>query len=132
MLDDLIRAAHSAQEMAYAPYSGYLVGAAVLDEEQRIWTGANVENVSYGLSICAERAAICKMVNEGGRVVRSIVITTKDGGTPCGMCLQVLLEFSPDPTTVEVVTVSGSGEMHRFLLSEMIPFGFNSLDLKRT
>ena len=121
-----------AQQRAYAPYSGYLVGAAILDTEGKIWTGCNVENISYGLSICAERTAVCKMVSEGIRSVRAVAVATRDGGTPCGMCLQTLLEFTSDPTLVEVFTVSASGENKRYLLSELIPFGFSSDDLKRT
>ena len=132
MNETLLQAAMIAQQRAYAPYSGYLVGAAILDTEGKIWTGCNVENISYGLSICAERTAVCKMVSEGIRSVRAVAVATRDGGTPCGMCLQTLLEFTSDPTLVEVFTVSASGENKRYLLSELIPFGFSSDDLKRT
>lgn len=130
--DRLIESAISARKAAYAPYSGYTVGAAVMDSEDRIWTGCNVENVSYGLCICAERSAVCKMVGEGGRQVSAVAVSTRDGGTPCGMCLQTLLEFSHDPSAVEVFTISDSGETNRHVLSEMIPFGFSSDVIKRT
>ena len=133
MLSDNLRdAALSAQKLAYAPYSGYFVGAAIVDESGKIWTGCNVENISYGLCICAERTAVCKMVSEGSREVRCVAVATRDGGTPCGMCLQTLLEFSSDPNGVEVFAISGDGGVTRYLLKELIPFGFTSKDLKRT
>jgi len=128
----LIEAAISARQYAYAPYSAYSVGAAVLDSAGNMWTGCNVENVSYGLSVCAERSAVCKMVSEGQRELRAIAVATRDGGTPCGMCLQTLLEFAPDPHSVEVLTISESGNAIRYQLSELIPHGFNSSELKRT
>jgi cytidine deaminase len=128
----LLDSAKNARKYAYAPYSGYLVGAAVLDESGNIWTGCNVENVSYGLCVCAERTAVCKMISEGHREVRAIAVATRDGGTPCGMCLQTLLEFAPDTRNVEVSTISDSGQINRFFLSELIPHGFNSNELRRT
>ena len=96
--NSLVSAAREARERAYAPYSSYSVGAALLSSSGRIYTGCNVENASYGLSICAERAAIAAMVADGERSVRAIAIVT-DGptpGPPCGMCRQVLAEFADD------------------------------------
>jgi cytidine deaminase len=132
MIDSLINAARKAQKNAYVPYSGYPVGAAILDSTGNLWSGCNVENVSYGLSVCAERTAICKMVSEGVREIQSIAVVTRDGGTPCGMCLQTLLEFAVDPKSVEVITVSDSGEVKGYSLSDLIPHGFSSIEFKRT
>lgn len=125
-MNHLVKEARRAREQAYCPYSGYAVGAAVQDVEGQVWSGCNVENVSFGLTVCAERTAISMMVSEGGREVLAIAVVTPDGGTPCGMCLQTLLEFAPDPSTVEVLVAKPEGEIQRYLLSELIPFGFAS------
>ena len=90
----LIRAAQSAQRKAYAPYSKFHVGAALLAENGVIYNGCNVENASYGLTICAERVAIGKAVSEGQRQFKAIVIVAPaSNATPCGACRQVLAEF---------------------------------------
>lgn len=126
-MDELIALAAEARELAYAPYSHYNVGAAVRSSDGRLWTGANVENVSYGLALCAERSAVAKMVNAGQTAVTEVAVVTLDGGTPCGMCLQTLLEFAADPEAVIVVTKSArSGEQRSFTLSELIPHGFRT------
>lgn len=125
-IDALIEAAESARNHAYAPYSGYSVGAALEDGEGRIWSGCNVENVSFGLTLCAERAAIARMVAEGGRAVRAIAVATVDGGPPCGMCLQTLAEFSSDPDVVVVVAVDARGARRQYSLKELMPHGFAS------
>jgi len=132
MDDSLLDAAVKARQYAYAPYSSYRVGAAILDSEGSVWTGCNVENVSYGLAICAERSAVCRMVGEGQRELKGVAVATRDGGLPCGMCLQTLIEFAPDPSVVYVDTISESGLKKRYLLSDLMPFGFRSDDLKRT
>ena len=132
MNQSLIELAISARQNAYAPYSGYPVGAAILDAEGNVWTGCNVENVSFGLSICAERSAVCKMIGDGKREVRMIAIASRDGAVPCGMCLQTLLEFAPNPRAVEVLTVSESGQSNKNFLSDLMPHGFRSDELKRT
>ncbi len=92
----------------------------------------NVENVSFGATICAERAAVAKMVSEGSRSVQRVVVATRDGGTPCGICLQTLLEFATDPSKVEVHTINGNEELTKFLLSDLIPLGFKSFIVRRT
>jgi cytidine deaminase len=130
--NDLIAAAIEARKSAYAPYSGYSVGAAVLDELGEVWTGCNVENRSYGLSICAERTAVFRMVLEGGRQVRALALATSDGSGPCGACLQVLLEFAPKPGELEVHCVDENGAASEHTLAELLPFGFDSLELRRT
>ncbi len=92
----LIDAALAARERAYAPYSNFAVGAAVLTTTDEIITGANVENASYGLSICAERAAVFAAVAAGHRDFRAMAVATSGGASPCGACLQVLAEFCKD------------------------------------
>ncbi len=94
--DALITAAYEARRLAYAPYSNYPVGAAILAEDGRIFTGVNVENVSYSLTVCAERTAVFKMVSEGVRRLLAVAICTDDGGSACGACRQVLCEFAGD------------------------------------
>lgn len=109
--EQLIEQAAAAGKMAYAPYSGYLVGAALLTESGRIYTGCNVENASFGAANCAERTAFFKAVSEGEREFKAIAIVGKgvDAGTsfpefayPCGICRQVMLEFCREDFTVLV------------------------------
>ena len=125
-LNDLIKAAFECRRRSYSPYSNYEVGAAVLAEDDSVWTGCNVENISYGLSVCAERVAVTKMISEGPRRIKAIAIATLDGGTPCGMCVQTLLEFVIDPNLVEVVTQSEAGVRQTYRLSELMPHAFSS------
>jgi len=106
--DELIQAAIEARNQAYAPYSNYAVGAALLAENGRFYTGCNVENVSYGLTICAERTAVVKMVSDGVHKIEAIVVSTENAGSPCGACRQVLVEFAGD-VPVWLVDVDGNG-----------------------
>jgi cytidine deaminase len=129
---DLVGHALVARETAYAPYSGYPVGAALLDRDGRLWTGCNVENVSFGLTMCAERVAIGKMVSAGSTRLSAVAVATRDGGTPCGACLQVLSEFVEPGAEVPVLTVSEHGDVERRLLSDLLPHGFRSRDVIRT
>lgn len=92
---DLIAAATAVRDNAYAKYSKFHVGAALLTAGGKIYLGCNVENISYGLTICAERFAIGAMIAAGEREPTAIAIVTKGGGTPCGACRQVLAEFAP-------------------------------------
>jgi cytidine deaminase len=97
-LDELYRLAWEASRAAYAPYSHFRVGAALLTDDGKIFTGCNVENRSYGLGICAERTAVTKAVSEGSRRFRALAIATPDSDYPvgpCGACRQVLSEFMP-------------------------------------
>lgn len=94
--EQLIQIAQKARKKAYAPYSGYQVGAALLSASGRIYTGCNVENAAYPVTICAERVAVAKAVSEGERKFFAIAVVTRDGGSPCGSCRQVLNEFSPE------------------------------------
>jgi len=123
--EPLIREARSAQRNAYCPYSGYAVGAALLDDSARVFVGCNVENVSFGATLCAERCAIGKMVSEGGKSVRQIAIATSDGGMPCGICLQVMLEFN-HPNQETQIAVAGENTVRYFTISEMLPHSFST------
>ena len=122
--DELIEAAKQARSNAYAEYSVYEVGAAIESVEGGTFVGCNVENGSFGLTICAERNAIAQMVVSGHRKLKSVVVVTKDGGSPCGACLQVMAEFADDPAAVEVGMVNENGEMQVKTLSDLLPYAF--------
>lgn len=123
--DRLVDAARTAITNAYAPYSKFDVGAAILAESGVIYNGCNVENASYGLSICAERTAAFKAVSCGERTIRAIAIATSSGESayPCGACRQALSEFVPADGDVDVYIVSDTG-VEKHLLSELLPFAF--------
>jgi len=99
-LDSLIQSALKARKQAYAPYSHYLVGAALLAENGELFLGCNVENAAYPTTICAERVAVFTAVAEGVRKFKTIVVATINGGSPCGSCRQVLAEFGLDTRVV--------------------------------
>ena len=120
----LLQAARTARIHAYAPYSSFPVGAALLAEDGRVFTGVNVENASYGLATCAERTAVTKAVSEGARRFLSIaVIGAHDGVAcpPCGSCRQILHEMGPD---LVVITEAEDGAPVRMPLSTLLPFAF--------
>lgn len=126
--DELIELAGKARSFSYSPYSHYAVGAALLTESGRIYTGANIENSAYPTSICAERVAVFKAVSEGERAFKAIVVATDNGGTPCGSCRQVLSEFSLD---MQVIIVDGGGNVHyETSLDELLPHAFRPEDLE--
>ncbi len=122
-------AARAAREQAYAPYSRYAVGAALLAEDGRVFVGANVENASYGLAQCAERSAIGAAITAGARRFRAIVVATAGDppATPCGMCRQVLLEFPP---AFAVRCVSSEGEAIDTSSDALLPLGFSPAVLR--
>jgi cytidine deaminase len=101
----LLKLAVEARKLAYAPYSKYPVGAALLSSNGRIFTGVNIENAAYPAGICAERVAVFKGVSEGEKSFSAIAVVTANGGTPCGSCRQVLSEFSD-----EMLVILGDGE----------------------
>ena len=115
----LIAAALDGQTRAYAPYSGYHVGAALLATDGTIYSGCNVENIAFGPSNCAERTAVFKAVSEGARSFEAIAVVTRDAIAPCGVCRQVLAEFAPDLT---VIIADDTGQIrHEVSLRELLP-----------
>ncbi len=123
----LISLAAEARERAYAPYSHFAVGAALLAESGRTYTGCNVENASYGLTVCAERVAVFKAVSAGERAFSSIAVVTENGVPPCGACRQVLLEFDKD---VQVIVADAMGlVLWTGTVQELMPYGFTPADL---
>ncbi|MDB4963724.1 MAG: cytidine deaminase [Myxococcales bacterium] len=127
---ELIARALAAQSKAYAPYSKFNVGAAIQMSGQ-VFEGANVENASYPLAVCAERTAISAAVIAGARELEAVAVSTNSSppSSPCGACRQVLLEFSSDPTKVTVTAVNPAGEHRSWTLAELIPDGFNGKEL---
>lgn len=117
----LIQAARAVRPGAYAPYSHYTVGAAILADDGRLYTGVNVENASYGLTICAERSAVFQMVTAGGRRVLAVAVSTSNGGSPCGACRQVLVEFAAD---VPILLVDDAGRVVETTLYTLLPDHF--------
>ncbi|GBD09374.1 Cytidine deaminase [Candidatus Thermoflexus japonica] len=128
-MDDrvLVELALRMRERAYAPYSGYRVGAALLGASGQVFTGCNVENAVYPLGLCAERVAIFKAISEGERGFTAIAIATENGGTPCGACRQVLSEFAPD---LRILLVDAKGEVRETSLRRLLPEPFGPQDLK--
>lgn len=125
---DLLAAARQAQANAYAPYSNYRVGAALLASSDVIYQGANIENAAYPDSICAERVAVFKAVSEGEKDFQAIAVVTRDGGTPCGSCRQVLAEFSLETL---VLVANEAGEVLREgTVAELLPGAFGPSNLK--
>jgi cytidine deaminase len=122
----LIRQAAAAREGAYAPYSSYKVGAALLGASGRIYVGCNVENAVYPLSICAERTAVFKAVCQGERAFEAIAVVTENGGAPCGACRQVLREFGDETL---VLIADGAGNWRESTVSELLPDSFSAADL---
>ena len=132
----MIRSAIEARKKAYAPYSGYMVGAAVLTNELRIYTGCNIENASYTPSICAERTAISKAVSEGWRRLKAIAIVGSPKGDtisqyafPCGVCRQVMREFA-DPEEFVVITARSEQDYKLYRLYELLPESFGPDNLR--
>ncbi|MCX6136474.1 MAG: cytidine deaminase [Ignavibacteriales bacterium] len=116
----LIATANLAKESAYAPYSNFRVGAALMTDEGDVFHGCNVENSSYSMTICAERNALFQAVAKGKKKFRAIAITSDDAGfiTPCGACRQVLSEFNPD---LEIILSTAGGDKKITTLSKLFP-----------
>ena len=125
---ELIARAVEARQWAYAPYSNYKVGAALLTASGKIYDGVNVENAAYSSCVCAERTAVVKAVSEGEREIVAVVVATANGGAPCGTCRQVLAEFGLE---AEVVIVKSDGQViQRTTVRELLPDSFGPEKLK--
>jgi cytidine deaminase len=130
MRKKLIKMASDARQNAYAPYSNYAVGAALLAKSGKIYTGINIENAAFPTSICAERVALFKAVSEGEREFDAIAVVTFNGGTPCGACRQALSEFGLD--TKVIIADDRLNLSNEFTLSELLPGAFRPHDLVKS
>lgn len=122
---ELIKLAYAAKENAYAPYSGFHVGAALLSDNEKVFTGCNVENASYPATNCAERTAIFKAVSEGCKKFKKLVIVSDcpEFTYPCGICRQVMSEFFDSDT--EIILPNANGDIKIFKLNDLLPHQFN-------
>lgn len=124
---ELISKARQVRKHAYAPYSEYAVGSALLAESGEYYTAVNVENAAYPASMCAERAAVFQAIACGERKLMAIAVVTENGGSPCGACRQVLSEFAKD---LEVIIANAKGEVvMETNLQELLPYSFGPEDL---
>jgi cytidine deaminase len=125
--EDIINAATDARENSYCHYSGYCVGAAIIDDQGHLHVGCNVENAAYPLGNCAEAAAIAAMVLEGGKFIDRIAVVGGSGDatpcTPCGGCRQRIYEFADDATII--ITMDDSNDWQRYSIAELLPAGFH-------
>ena len=137
-ITELIKKAMQARANSYAPYSGYNVGAAILCNDGSIVCGSNIENASYGGTVCAERCAVAVAVSSGRRSFKAIAIAGGDAGEkdvlsdyayPCGICRQVLREFT-DPATFKVIVARSVSDYKEFTLEELFPNSFGPDNLK--
>lgn len=119
--EELIARAALAREFAYAPYSDYRVGAALLTRSGRVFLGANVENAVYSMTVCAERVAVVKAVSEGEHDFEALAIVTSNSGSPCGACRQVLREFAPG---LAVYIADGDGNYRETSVADLLPDSF--------
>ncbi len=123
----LIQKAVDARSRAYAPYSKYKVGAALLTSTGKVYEGANVENAAYPVTMCAERVAVFKAVSEGDKKFEAIAVVTANGGAPCGSCRQVLAEFGLD--IVVLVADSKGNLVSQSTVADLLPGAFTGADL---
>jgi cytidine deaminase len=124
--DELIERAKEARIAAHAPYSSFEVGAALVSTDGRVFTGCNIENSAYGLSMCAERVAIFKAVSEGAREFTKIAVVTDTESLtpPCGCCRQMIWEFASDGT--EVILANLMGDIRAFDIKDLLPEAFDA------
>lgn len=125
----LVKMAQTVRNNAYAPYSKYKVGAAVMAENTKIYGGCNVENASYGQTDCAEKNAINTMVTDGQRKIIALCVVHKSGGLPCGACRQMIWEFSGNDPTVKIICVDLKGNVILTTIGEIYPQPFGPEDL---
>ena len=124
---ELARLASSARELAYAPYSKFKVGAAILTTDGKTYTGCNVENASYGISMCAERVALFNTVSDGQKSIHSIALSLSGSGSPCGACRQALYEFNP---SMRVYLADETASIHHeTTLNMLLPHAFGPENL---
>jgi cytidine deaminase len=128
--DSLVEAARLARERAFAPYSGFRVGAALEAADGRIVAGCNVESASYGLTLCAERVALVKAISDGITGFKRVAVVTDadDLTPPCGACRQLLWEFAPD---AEVILANLRGNTAVYRVAELLPHGFDAANLRQ-
>ena len=126
---ELVMLAKEAMEFAYAPYSNFKVGAALLAKDGQVFKGCNIENAAYGPTNCAERTAMFKAISEGVREFEKIAVVASSGdyASPCGICRQVLFEFMPDG---KVILDSDEKGMITYTVRELLPLGFSNEDIK--
>lgn len=132
---ELVKKAIEAREAAYAPYSKFRVGACLLSKSDKIYLGCNIENASYPATNCAERTAFFKAVSEGEREFQKIAIVggaeqIEDLCPPCGICLQVMMEFC-NPETFEIILGRGDLQYEKYVLKDLLPKGFGPGNLKK-
>ena len=127
-IKNLIDLASKGKEFAYVPYSKYPVGAAILTRDGKIFTGCNIENASYGLTICAERTAIFKAVSEGKIIIDAVAVITdsENYASPCGACRQVIMEFGK---TAQVILADHNGDYRLVTAEDLLPGAFTSNEL---
>ena len=128
-LEELIAAARAARQLAYAPYSHYLVGAAVLTRSGKVYTGCNIENAAYPTGVCAERVAIFKAVSEGEHDLVALAVVTSNGGSPCGACRQAFSEFAPEDAVIVLAPQRGS-KRRKWTMKQILPDRFGPGQLK--
>jgi cytidine deaminase len=128
-LGKLVAEAKRARKNAYAPYSKYKVGAAVLAKSGKIYSGCNVENAAYPSGLCAERVAIFKAVSEGERELNAVVVVTSNLGSPCGACRQVFSEFAGDKAIVVLAQARGN-RRKKFSMQQILPDRFKREHLR--
>lgn len=128
-LDRLVAEARAARAFAYAPYSNYKVGAAVLAKSGKIFSGCNVENAAYPSGLCAERVAIFKAVSEGEREFATLVVVTSNLGSPCGACRQVFSEFADDDAVIVLAQARGN-RRKKFSMRQILPDRFRREHLR--
>jgi cytidine deaminase len=119
--EELVEQAIKARQCAYAPYSNFQVGSALLTASGKIFTGCNVENASYGLTVCAERVAILKAVSEGETAIRALAAVSEPGASMCGACRQVLSEFGEE---IPVYLADVAGKYRTVSIKDLLPGAF--------
>ncbi|HAE61971.1 MAG TPA: cytidine deaminase [Eubacteriaceae bacterium] len=124
---ELLKVAFNSMDHAYAPYSNFKVGSAVLMEDGEIYSGCNIENASYGASNCAERTAIFKGISKGNRIIKAIAIvgSNEEETFPCGICRQVINEFNKE---AKIILTNSKKEIKVYTLEELLPHGFSRQD----